>query len=210
MIKLNDDIDTSRMTPNGYKVAAKSRRQLRAIAEDVCQLLRELNCYKGAHFLDVNRLLENTLPQAGFAYHIIDDHELSDAAAFTIPEKHLIVLRNSVYEKLACNDPFSRYTVIHEFSHIILNDSVTLHRDAILGRHRWYEDSEWQANNLAAEIMMPVSVIQEFAGLPLLIMEACGVGAQAVTYRLNNLEREGVLNIPTMKKHPTGFLLGAQ
>lgn len=199
MIKLNENVNHTRGKPKGYKVAPKNKLQLREIGNGIRLLLKDIGCYK-EDFINVNYLLECVLQKAGYNYHIIDDSELQDTAAFTIPDKKLIVLRNSIYEKLAVDDPFSRYTVVHEFSHIILNHSVTLHRDAILGEHAWYEDSEWQANNLAAEIFMPVDIVQKYDGIPMLIMDACGVSSQAITYRLSNLEKEGVFIKQIMKK----------
>lgn len=194
MIIINENSIYERGKPKGYKVAAQRRTQLRAIGNDVREFLKHIGCYKGKYYIDVIHLLENTLPKAGYKYHIVDDAEFSDTAAFTIPEKRLIVLRNSIYEGLFSNDPFSRYTVIHEFAHIILDHSITLHRNAVLGQHEWYEDSEWQANNLAAEIMMPIQAIQELDCAPILIMHECGVGSQAVSYRLDNLNREGLFH----------------
>lgn len=202
MIQLNENINYTRSKPKGYKVAPKSKLQLRKIANEICVLLRDLGCYEG-DFINVNYLLECVLQNAGYNYHIVEDNELQNTAAFTIPDEKLIVLRNSIYKKLAVDDPFSRYTVIHEFSHIILNHSVTLHRNAILGTHAWYEDSEWQANNLAAEVLMPVDIIQKYDGIPMLLMDACGVSSQAITYRLSNLEKEGIpIHCSSHEKRP--------
>ena len=202
MIKLNENLNDTPNTPKGYKVAATNKLKLRKIGDEVRRLLRSVGCYKTEDFINVNYLLECVLQTAGYNYHIVEDSELQNTAAFTIPDKKLIVLKNSIYDKLAVDDPFSRYTVVHEFSHIILNHSVTLHRDAVLGEHAWYEDSEWQANNLAAEILMPVDVIQKYSGTPMLIMDVCGVSSQAIIYRLNNLEKEGIFSAPATKKRP--------
>ena len=55
------------------------------------------------------------------------------------------------------------------------------------------EDSEWQANNLAAEILMPVEVIKELGAKPILIQAECGVSSRAATNRIANLRTERLL-----------------
>ncbi len=180
--------------PTGYKVAPRKRAKLRAISDEFRSLPEIAKCYKNdGCFIDAVYLLENVLHRAGFHLHPLEDRRLKETAAFTIPEQGLIVLRESIYEGLFKDDPFSRYTIIHEFSHIALEHAVTLHRGAVLGQHEWYEDSEWQANNFAAEMMMPVDVVKRLGCKPLLIMSECGVSAKAVQYRLDNLKKDGLI-----------------
>lgn len=131
--------------------------------------------------------------RADYQLHIVDERELTETAAFTIPEKGLLVIRSDVYDGLSEDDAFARYTVVHEFSQIVLNHAITLHRGEILGNHEWWEDSEWQANNLAAEILMPVEVIKDLGAKPILIQSECGVSSRAATNRIENLRKEGLL-----------------
>lgn len=178
--------------PCGYKVAKRTRQQLRTIADGILPLLKKEGGFKqGDHFLDASHLLENILHRANYAFHV--DESLSETAAFTIPERRLIVLKGDVYEDLSRDDPFARFTIVHEFSHIILDHAVTLHRNAILGEHKWIEDSEWQANNLTVEIMMPVSAVQQLDGDIGLIASACGTSIEAARYRVENLITEGII-----------------
>lgn len=179
--------------PMGYKVSAWSGDQLRSIAKDAVLLLREEGCYPcGGDYLDVRFLLENVLQRAGYTYHVAETSEFPETVGFTIPEEKLIVLREDVYNEID-HDPFARFTVVHEFSHIILNHAVSLHRGAILGRHKWYEDSEWQANNLAAEILMPVDVVLRCNTDEAKIQSSCGVSASAARHRVTNLKSKGVI-----------------
>lgn len=180
--------------PQGYKVAPQNKLSLRSIGDGLRALPAIKECYKkGAHFLDAGHLLEDVLYRAGYNVHVVEDDKLTETAAFTVPEKGLIVMKNSIYNGIFEEDPFSRYTIVHEFSHIVLNHAVTLHRGAALGEHRWFEDSEWQANNLTAEMMMPVETVKKLDCKPLLIMAECGVSAKAVQYRLDNLRKEGLI-----------------
>jgi len=191
---IDNGCPTTAKSPCGYKVAGKKRTELRQLSDQFRSLLEAQGCYKkGPYFLDAIHLLENVLFRAGYVVHPISDTELTETAAFTIPEKGLIVLRESLYHDLFDHDPFARYTVVHEFSHIALEHAVSLHRGAVLGQHQWYEDSEWQANNLTAEIMMPLSVVRALDCKPLLIASECGVSSKAVHFRLENLRKEKLI-----------------
>lgn len=180
--------------PCGYKVAPRKKVELRRMATAFRALLAAEGCYGSSpNYLDVSTLLEKVLYQAGYILHILPDKELSETAAFTIPDRRLIVMRESVYDALGNHDAFSRYTAVHEFCHIVLEHSVTLHRGAELGKHEWYEDSEWQANNLTAEIMMPVEVVLNLQSNVRLIAQECGVSYKAAKYRVENLRKENLI-----------------
>lgn len=194
LIKSEDSIFRVAKKPSGYKVSPRRKTDLRTVSDGLRLLPQIQACYKnGGHFIDTLHLLENVLFQAGFFVHLVEDKELPETAAFTLPQDGLIVLRNSIYDGLFTDDAFSRYTIVHEFSHIVLGHAITLHRGATLGAHQWYEDSEWQANNLTAELLMPVEVIKKLDCNPLLIMTECGVSDQATQYRLANLAKEGLI-----------------
>jgi hypothetical protein len=182
--------------PIGYKVAPRNRAQLREVATSMRELLRAEGCYRteaGPDYLDATYLLENVLQRARYAFHPDDSGHLQETVAFTIPDRRLIILRDDIYNSLQEGGPFARYTVVHEFSHIVLEHALTLHRGVTLGQHQWWEDSEWQANNLAAELLMPVEVVQSLDGKPLLIQSTCGVSAPAAMHRIDNLKKEGLL-----------------
>ncbi|MBR8509642.1 ImmA/IrrE family metallo-endopeptidase [Burkholderia cenocepacia] len=180
--------------PSGYKVAPRNRVQLRAVADELRPMLVSEGCYKSdPYYLDASHLLENVLHRAQYTFHPDDSPELVETAAFAIPERKLIVIRADVYDKLSEGSAFSRYTVVHEFSHIVLDHAVTLHRGAVLGQHEWWEDSEWQANNLTAELLMPVAVVRALRGNSQLIQQRCGVSAPAAENRLKNLRNERLI-----------------
>src|SRR5690606_2335770 len=125
-------------------------------------------------------------------FKIAELEDLDECAAFTIPERELIVIRADIYDDLCNNGSFGRSTVVHEMAHIVLEHHVTLHRGACLGQHKFYEDSEWQAKALTAAIMMPLEVCKEVAGAAELAQE-CGTSFQAATFRLDNLKKYGHL-----------------
>lgn len=175
--------------PKGYKVAPQSKASLDQVGNDLVNYLRDCGCYSaGKYYLDVSKLLEDVLFRAGYNFHVADDIDLTETAAFTIPDQKIIVLRNSVYEGVYKGEPFSRFTVVHEFAHIVLQHHVTLHRGATLGEHKIYEDSEWQANFLAAAILMPQAAISELDQKPLLVASECGTSPTSANYRIQNMQ----------------------
>lgn len=180
-------------TPSGMKVAPTSYDKLERAAKDLRPLLPTLSGMGwSSSAIDCVRVLEQTLPQAGYNYMIEDVEDLKDCAAFTIPERNIVVLREDVYDGLFDDSPFSRSTVIHELAHIVLRHHVTLHRGAVLGEHKFCEDSEWQAKALTAAVMMPVDACRAARSAHELA-EACGTSSQAAGYRIDNLVRRGVI-----------------
>jgi hypothetical protein len=181
-------------TPTGMKVAPMSYAKLEEVADGVRVLLPTEKAYGGGPWkIDAWRVLEQTLERGGFHFHPVEANELEECAAFTVPERKLIVLREDVYEGLFVGDVFSRSTVVHELSHIVLNHAITLHRGATLGKHEFFEDSEWQAKALTAAIMMPIDACV-VAHNPEELAYLCGTSVQAAGYRMNNLIKHGRLD----------------
>lgn len=177
-------------TPTGYKVAPQSYASLEKAAQDLHPLLPK---EAGSLFIiDGWRLLEQTLAKAGYNPHVMEDEELDDCAAFTIPSEGLVVLRKSVYEGLFRGSVFSRSTVVHELAHIVLRHDVTMHRGALLGAHRFFEDSEWQAKAMTAAVMMPIDACKK-AMTAANLAELCGTSIESAGYRLERLQKAGML-----------------
>lgn len=177
-------------TPSGYKVAPMSYVKLEDVAERLRPLLPTV-AGSGGNRIDAWRTLEITLRKAGYEYRSEEIASLDDCAAFTIPERRLIVLREDVYDGVTEENVFSRSTVIHELSHIVLEHAVTLQRGPI-GQHRFCEDSEWQAKALTVAIMMPLSVCRSVASA-FDLAQLCGTSVQAATYRLDRLVKDGII-----------------
>lgn len=189
MTTLGDSQSTR--TPSGLKVAPTSYKKLEMAANSLRPMLPRVTVGPHTDFkLDGWRILEHSLPKAGYDYSIAEVHDLEECAAFTIPERNLVVIRADVYDGLFTDSAFSRSTVIHELAHIALGHSVTLHRGAVLGEHRFCEDSEWQAKALTAALMMPLEACLK-AESARHLAEMCGTSEQSATYRLQRLIKEG-------------------
>ena len=181
-------------TPSGMKVAPMSYAKLEEVAENLRPLLPKVEGYGGSKWkIDSWRVLEHVLPQAKFNYYVAEISELNDCAAFCVPEDKLVVVRRDVYDGLFDDVAFSRSTVIHELSHIVLKHPVTLHRGAILGVHEFCEDSEWQAKALTAAVMMPIEACKAVHSAHEL-SQLCGTSIQAANYRIDALVKRGLLD----------------
>lgn len=176
--------------PRGVKVPPLSIAKIRKVALGFRTMLEANEDY-----LNVVDLLEHKLFQLGVDYHYCEAHELGrDIAARANPATGDILIREDVY-RLACDgDGMARFTLAHELGHL------TLHRPDLIGyarnlpeasNHRAYEDSEWQADCFAAEILMPAGVIIQERLSSLEIQRRFGVSAMAADYRIDNLRRHG-------------------
>ena len=86
---------------------------------------------------------------------IVEDHELPKRYAVTYPDKNKIVLQLSVYEALCAGDKHARFTVAHELGHLIMHrNQVAYARSKVVGGHKIYEDSEWQADVFASHFLI--------------------------------------------------------
>ena len=178
-------------TPTGFRVAGMSYKKLEDVAKELHPLLPKVPNSSNMR-IDAWRTLEITLRKAGYEYRSEDQETLEDTAAFTIPQNGLIVFREDVYDGIETHNVFSRSTVIHELSHIVLNHAVTLKRGPV-GEHRFFEDSEWQAKALTAAIMMPLEACRSVSSARDLA-QLCGTSEQAATYRLERLIKDGLIH----------------
>ena len=136
----------------GYRVSPRTIANIRAHALAV----REMLIARNAPFFRMEPFIEGLLDY-GITYDVVDDDELPlGIEACCVPEHLLITFSNSTYEKACNDDPRARFTVIHELGHILLAHTRTHNRDSG-GDIAAYEDSEWQANQFAAEFLMPLT-----------------------------------------------------
>lgn len=178
------------ISPSGLKVKPQSYASLEQVA---IQLRGMLPLCAGERYrLDCQALLEITLPTAGYNFHVVERDEIDECAAFTVPDRNLIVFREDVYDCVANDHVYGRSTVVHEMSHIVLGHAATLHRGATLGEHKFYEDSEWQAKALTAAMMMSIEAAK-MAASPERLAEMCGTSVEAARYRMDRLTKGGII-----------------
>lgn len=167
----------------GVKVTPRSKIQIDGLAK----AFRKLNQKDIHQSCDVLHILEFGLAEwtdYKFLFEPKNKLEMGDVEAAVSPDKMLMHIREDVYENLCVNDPRARFTVAHEFGHLILHDGTTLNRGS--GTHKIYEDSEWQANRFAAELLAP---LEGCKGLGIEeIMQKYGVSYQCAFLRYRELK----------------------
>lgn len=176
----------------GIKVAPTSRKALRAQAEDMRTQLGITNPY-----FPILELVDLGLGQL-FPQYIVDvvpDGELGNDHALTIPDERVIMIREDVYVGAFQGRGRDRFTLAHEVGHLLLHGGIRLARTS--GRsqtlHKPYEDSEWQADVFAAELLMPVESAQACYPSVGCLAETCGVSEAAAKVRFSVLRKEGLV-----------------
>jgi hypothetical protein len=136
---------------NGYRVAPRKISGIRTRALAARQLLVR----KNSPFFEMAPFIER-FHEYGIVYDVVDASDLPRGIeACCLPEQRLISLSAETYQKACGDDPRARFTIIHELGHILLAHTRTFHRDSN-ETIAAFEDSEWQANQFAAEFLMPL------------------------------------------------------
>ncbi len=81
--------------------------------------------------------------------------EMGDYEGFTDPKGQFIVLREDVYENAWNGNGRDRFTVAHELGHFFLHTGIPMARAASDSSIKPFRLSEPQANQFAAELLMP-------------------------------------------------------
>ncbi len=171
--------------PRGVKVPPLNKQSIKHKARIIRDKLFKLD---PSESIDLSRILEHKLHLLGVTYEVWEIEEMPDVEALTNPDAMTIILRTDTYEAL-CNpkDPKfcrARFTVAHEIGHLFLHEGFALARGA--NRHQHYEDSEWQADTFAAELLMPS---EECLGLTIEEIQAKFlVGYKAAKYKFESLK----------------------
>lgn len=173
--------------PRGVKVAPLSKVKIKEKARIIRDRLFKIEPGKS---IDLIKILEHKLHLLGVTFEIREVKDMpEDVEALTNPDEMTIILREDTYEALC--DPFNpkfyraRFTVAHEIGHLFLHEGVALAR----GRkdHKHYEDSEWQADAFASELLMPS---EQCIGLSVEdIQIRYQVGYQAAQYKYNSITK---------------------
>lgn len=143
--------------------------------------------------------LENfleSLSTFGLTLDIQEDADLDrfmpGVEAMCIPDTATIILRNSTYEAARRNDPRTGFTIFHEVGHFVLQHSKVMGRRN--SEAKAYIDSEWQADQFAAEILMPLRIIRSLGlSTPTKVAGFFGVSLPAAMNRLRHLRREELI-----------------
>ncbi|WP_437982911.1 ImmA/IrrE family metallo-endopeptidase [Sorangium sp. So ce117] len=126
-------------------------------------------------------------------------------------EKILVVLSVPTYVALLRGEPRARFSVAHEIGHAVLHPTELIrlsripHKTAALKRGEWsthpdYMDTEWQANALAAALLMPAK------GLLLLEQHHGELAAERVCDRFDVSVQAAEIRLQTFGKYRAKLL----
>lgn len=188
------------MTVKGYKVPRRSRAQLREIAWDVRAVLEKTAkaISPESDAFPIVRLLENLAANDIVELEYHSEADMGDALGRTYPDQNLILIREDVY--LETGDPDmdkrgrARFTFAHEFGHFLIHRGVSFARSFARGtvQHQEDEDSEWQANCFAGELLVPYTKIHECPS-PDEASKRFQVSSKAAQFQWDRFKEEGII-----------------
>jgi hypothetical protein len=102
-----------------------------------------------------------SLSEFGITVDVIDDENrvfmMAGVEAVCVPETATINLTEATYAAARRDDPRTRFTIFHELGHFVLQHNKAMARHNYVAKA--FLDSEWQADQFAAEMTMPLDVI---------------------------------------------------
>ena len=106
-------------------------------------------------------LLDTLSVRYGINYDIVNDNEMPSfcAEACCIPEQAQIFIPQKAVKAIDAGDRRMMFTIMHELGHFILAHRKSFARSR--PKPAVFVDSEWQADQFAAEILMPANVIAD-------------------------------------------------
>lgn len=144
--------------------------------------------------LPVIELIERVLDQKlGLVrLEVGDRHEMDGAEGLTCPNGEFIMLREDVYSGVWAGDRRARFTTAHELGHWALHTNISMARARRGDGTPNYRLAEPQANQFAAELLMPEGFV-DGSDDENDLMERFGVSFSAAHNRLRYLRKNGRL-----------------
>lgn len=178
------------MSGYDFKVPARSWANVRAETEK----LRAAFGLEDTPSICVMTLLEQVMFNQFdmVRLEIWDRADMNGNEGETCPKGEFIRLAEDVYEKAYQGDGCARFTVAHEVGHWHMHTNVPLGRVRPGERIPGYLASEAQANQYAAELLMPPKFFTPNDSV-MDVMMRHGVSGQAASYRLEYLKGKGLI-----------------
>lgn len=171
----------------GVRVKPRSKKEIRGLSNAFRTQFAKVDLHDK---LDLLKVLEIILPKVSnykFEFEVHSQNVMGDAEAAMSPDAMRMYIREDVYDHLHQNNARARFTVAHEIGHFILHDGVALARYND-GKHKVYEDSEWQANFFAAELLAPYSACETINDIPSLV-DRFGISYECAEYRIREVNK---------------------
>lgn len=139
-------------------------------------------------------LLDTLSVRYGIHFDVVENNEMPSfcAEACCIPERAQIFLPQKSVEAIDRSDRRMMFTIMHELGHFVLAHRKSFARSR--PKPAAFIDSEWQADQFAAEILMPADlIVAEQLYDTAQIRERFSVSHFAAEERRKRLINEGVL-----------------
>lgn len=176
-------------TQRGIEVRPLSRLRIRELAAEIRRHWGGASAkFPIAEFVD--RTLSALYPQ--FVFHIVTKKELGGRHGLTLPDQGIVLIREDVYEGAVDGQGRDRFTIAHEFGHLMMHRGTAFGREGFHAPHPFYVDSEWQANTFAGELLVSVEFAESYLN-PGKIVSECAVSFDAASAMYQQFEKEGLL-----------------
>lgn len=186
---------------HGVRVPPRNIVDLRRIAD----LIRRSSQLRPEEPFPVLRFLEWSMHELveGFDWEIVESLPDGDEAraypdgAPHHPDGPVIQMLPGVYDSAAANRGRPRLTILHECGHVLLHQHVAVHHRGPRGAALpTWENSEWQANQFAAELLMPIASLNSMEELEEYVRRM-GVSREAACNRAQQLVRMNCIRRPS-------------
>lgn len=141
------------MTKNEFIVPPKSWKDIALLSAQVRKAagLASEPYFPIMEFIEL--VLDNKLNLVSL--EVVAKSEMNAAEGFTYPDGSRIELREDVYRGAYAGNPRDRFTAAHELGHFLMHTNVPLARVELHQIIEPYRSSEAQADQFAAEVLMP-------------------------------------------------------
>jgi Zn-dependent peptidase ImmA (M78 family) len=165
--------------------------------DDIHDLVEKLRGHFGLSnepYFPIIEFIEKVLDQklSWLQFVVGDDETMEGAEGLTAPDGSFIMLREDVYESACGGEGRARFTSAHELGHWILHTNVPFARVEPEQLVKPFRLSEPQANQFAAELLMPRDFFS-WADSAESVMKRHGVSRDAAQRRLVFLQKKGLL-----------------
>ena len=124
-----------------------------------------------------------------FYLSVVPDKDLpKNLEAYTDVLKHVITIKQSVYDGACNGNGRARFTIAHEIGHYMLAQvfGVRFQRNLPKSPMRRCENPEWQADAFAGELLVPADLLRGMSADE--IRRECGVSSEAARVQLKLME----------------------
>ena len=165
-----------------------SRKRIRWLANN----LRKAFNLQDDIYIPIVLILEALGREGCFNLELAPISEMPCAFGEYIPSEKILRIREDIYLDASDGDGFARSTCAHELGHFIMGhgeEPIKFSRHAnSTAIIKPYEDSEWQANAFAGELLVPKHLVDGLK--PMEIVEKCDVTRAMAKYQLYVYKRE--------------------